>query len=180
MRIILALLLSTLSLTISAQSFGLKGGVSISNLSGEDADYDSRTGFYFGSFLLMSEGNSIEWMPELIFQQKGATLNINNSTTILNYIDFGVNANFHINDELFLAITPYTGYLVSGSVDGSSISEWNGVNRLELGTALGIGYKINDLFTASLNYKMGFTDVYESLSARNTSFNIGIGYIFSY
>lgn len=133
---------------ISAQSFGLKAGIALTNFIGSDADdADSRTGVYLGAFMKFGEGN-IEWMPEVQFHQKGAKDDggsLYNAELIMNYLDIGVNGLFHINDELVLAIGPYIGYAASGNskvtiagdTESASISDWDGINRVEFGANLG-------------------------------------------
>jgi hypothetical protein len=167
---------------LSAQSFGLKGGVAITNFIGSDADQldaESRTGVFLGAFMKFGEGN-IEWMPEVLFHQKGAAEDGGDGELIMNYLDIGVNGLFHINDELALAIGPYMGYAVSGIIDGESITDWEYVNRIEFGTNLGAIYNINDLLHLDLRYGIAFTDVIEEVSIRNSSIQIGIGYVFGY
>ena len=177
---------------VSAQSFGLKGGIAITNAIGTDVkDNSSRTGFYFGGFMKLSEGNNIQYMPHIIFHQKGSNQKggrLDTSSTenelVLNYIDLGMNANFHINDELYLVVGPYFGYLVSAVIkedkESSSESNWDNYNRAEFGANLGVGYKINDLFNVNFSYGLAFTDVKDDISERNTSIQIGIGYVFAY
>ena len=176
---------------ISAQSFGLKGGAAITTFIGSDADEaDYRTGVYLGAFMKLGEGN-IEWMPEVLFHQKGAKEDggsLYDAELIMNYLDIGVNGLFHINDELALAIGPYIGYAASGNsketiagdTESASISDWDGINRVEFGSNLGAIYNINDLLHLDLRYGFGFTDVMEDESLRNSSIQIGIGYIFGY
>ncbi len=167
---------------ISAQSFGLKGGATITNFIGSDADLldtESRKGFFLGAFMKLGEGN-IEWMPEVLFHQKGAQEDGGDSELSMNYLDIGVNGLFHINDELALAIGPYMGYAVSGTTENGSITDWDDINRIEFGTNLGAIYNINDLLHLDLKYGIAFTDVIEEVSIRNSSIQIGIGYVFSY
>ena len=176
---------------ISAQSFGLKGGVALTNFIGADSDEsDSRAGFYFGAFMKLGEGN-IEWMPEVLFHQKGAKEDITDmikSEIIMNYLDIGINGLFHINDELALAIGPYMGYAASGNskvtiagdTESASISDWDGINRVEFGANLGAIYNINDLLHLDVRYGLAFTDMYQDVSLRNSSIQIGVGYVFGY
>jgi pyruvate ferredoxin oxidoreductase gamma subunit len=132
-----------------------------------------------GAFMKLGEGN-IEWMPEVLFHQKGAQEDGGDGELSMNYLDIGVNGLFHINDELALAVGPYMGYAVSGIVDGESITDWEYINRIEFGTNLGAIYNINDLLHLDLRYGIAFTDVIEEVSIRNSSIQIGIGYVFSY
>ena len=67
MKNIILLSLSLLTLNLSAQTFGLKGGMALTNFSG-DLTFDARTGIYLGAFLKMGE-NNIKWSPEIIFHQ---------------------------------------------------------------------------------------------------------------
>ena len=191
MKKIIALLFATIiTLNVSGQSFGLKGGIALTSFTGADAvDQDSRTGFYFGAFMKLGEGN-IEWMPEVIFHQKGTKQSIesSNNEVIMNYLDIGLNGLFHINDELALAIGPCMGYAASGEIkqsingntDSKSINDWNAINRIEFGANLGAIYNVNDLLHLDLRYGIGFTDIFEEVSLRNSSFQIGVGYIFGY
>ena len=167
---------------ISAQSFGLKGGIVLTNFIGSDAveiNSESRMGVFLGAFMKLGEGN-IEWMPELLFHQKGAKEVNGTGSLVVNYLDIGVNGLFHINDELALAIGPYMGYAASGTTENGSITDWDSVNRIEFGTNLGAIYNINDLLHLDLRYGFGFTDVIEDVSLRNSSIQFGVGYIFGY
>jgi hypothetical protein len=181
MKNITALLFATIiTLNVSGQSFGLKGGAAITNFIGADVENsDANTGFYLGAFMKLGEGN-IEWMPEILFHQKGAKSDGGNVLQVMNYIDIGVNGLFHINDELALAIGPYLGYAASGTLDGKSITDWDGANRVEFGSNLGAIYNLNDLLHLDLRYGIAFTDIFDEVSVRNSSIQIGIGYVFSY
>jgi hypothetical protein len=167
---------------ISAQSFGLKGGAAIANFVGADSDdinSVSKTGFFLGAFMKLGEGN-IKWMPEILFHQKGAKEDGGEGLILFNYIDLGVNGLFHINDEFALSIGPYLGYLASGTLDDESINEWDEFNRIEFGSNFGAIYNINDLLHLDLKYGLAFTDMFQDVSVRNSSIQIGVGYVFGY
>jgi hypothetical protein len=163
---------------ISAQSFGLKGGAAITTFSGSDVkNVDSRTGFYFGSFMKLGDGN-IRYSPEVIFHQKGAIEDTNEIK--INYIDISVNGNFHINDELALVLGPYFAYAISGTDNVGSIKDWNIYNKTEFGANIGATYELNDLLCVDLRYGLAFSDVKQAQTKKNRSIQIGIGYIFGY
>ena len=156
--------------------------MAITNFIGADSDDlnpTSRAGFFLGSFMKLGDGN-IAWMPELIFHQKGAVSTEGNGKSILNYVDFGFNGLFHLNDEFALAICPYMGYLASGTNENGSITAWDDYNRIEFGANLGGTYNINDLLNVDLRYGIAFTDLTVARSVRNSSIQIGIGYVFAY
>ena len=181
MKNIILLFLSLLTLNVSAQTFGLKGGIALTSFSGSDVEViDKNTGFYLGAFLKMGEEN-IKWSPEIIFHQKGATANFDSSDVnlYLNYIEMGVNAHFHINDELALTAGPYIGY--AATTINKSVDDLKKYNKVEFGVNLGASYAINDLFNIDLRYGIGLTDIKDDGSSmQNTSLQVGIGYVFAY
>ena len=177
MKNIILLFLSLLTLNLSAQTFGLKGGIALTSFSGSDVEViDKNTGFYLGAFLKMGEEN-IKWSPEIIFHQKGATTK--SDTLSLNYTEMGVNAHFHINDELALTAGPYIGY--AAATINKSVDDLKEYNKVEFGANLGASYAINDLFNIDLRYGIGLTNIKDDgLSIQNVSLQVGIGYVFSY
>ena len=177
MKNIILLFLSLLTLNLSAQTFGLKGGIALTSFSGSDVEViDKNTGFYLGAFLKMGEEN-IKWSPEIIFHQKGATTK--SDTLSLNYTEMGVNAHFHINDELALTAGPYIGY--AATTINKSVDDLEKYNKVEFGVNLGASYAINDLFNIDLRYGIGLTDIKDDGSSmQNTSLQIGVGYVFAY
>ena len=177
MKNIILLFLSLLTLNLSAQTFGLKGGIALTSFSGSDVEViDKNTGFYLGAFLKMGE-NDIQWSPEIIFHQKGATTK--SDTLSLNYTEMGVNAHFHINDELALTAGPYIGY--AATTINKSVDDLKEYNKVEFGVNLGASYAINDLFNIDLRYGIGLTDIKDDGSSmQNTSLQVGIGYVFAY
>jgi len=183
MKKTITLLLATIiTLTVSGQAFGLKGGMALTNFSG-DLEFDSRTGLYLGVFLKMGE-NNIQWSPEIIFHQKGAKITADGGPNHhLNYTEMGINAHFHINDELALTAGPYAGY--AATTTNKSIDDLKLYNQIDFGLNLGASYAINDLFNIDLRYGMGLTDILKEVvknqnNMQNTSLQVGFGYVFSY
>ena len=174
-KTITLLLATVITLTVSGQSFGLKGGMALTSFSGSNVEViEKNTGVYLGAFLKMGE-NNIKWSPEIIFHQKGATTK--SDTLNLNYTEMGINAHFHINDELALTAGPYAGY--AATTINKSNDKKN--NKVGFGVNLGGSYAINDLFNIDLRYAIGLTDIKDNGSSmQNTSLQVGIGYVFSY
>ena len=188
MKNIILLSLSLLTLNLSAQTFGLKGGIALTSFAGSNVEVvEKNTGVYVGALLKMGE-NNIKWSPEIIFHQKGATFSGDGAVEPptnyhLNYTEIGINAHFHINDELALTAGPYAGY--AAATTNKSIDEAIQYNPIDFGINLGASYAINDLFNIDLRYGMGLAEVLEEVlknqnNMQNTSLQVGIGYIFSY
>ncbi len=187
-KITLLLITGLFSLGISAQSFGLKGGYNIANVSatGDFGEYASPiSGIVFGAFAQFGE-DAIKYTAEMSYTQRGTELKIDwysnnqNELTYLgtetveekwNYIDFSFLGNFHITDEIAINVGPYLGYLVGGKVTRGgydsnnfkegSIDEWDEYNRSEFGGAFGMSYWVNDQLLVDLRYTMAFSNVFE-------------------
>tara|TARA_B110001469_G_C9593705_1_gene294705 strand:- start:196 stop:741 length:546 start_codon:yes stop_codon:yes gene_type:complete len=165
---------------LSAQSFGLKGGTSLTNFIGSDSEGSKLSpGFIIGAFMKFGESN-IEFMPEILFHQKGEKSDNGAASIVLNYVDLAANGLFHINDELALSVGPYAGYLLSGTLDSKSVTVWDLYNRTEFGANIGAIYNVNDLLHIDFRYGFGFTDIMKATSLRNSSVQIGFGYVFGY
>ena len=184
-----------LSLGISAQSFGLKGGMSNATLVGGDVtNAGSVTGALFGVFSQRGD-DAIRYTAELNFIRKGFSVDMSNYyydvTTVeykLNYIDFVFMGNFHVTDEFAINAGPYAGYALSGKVEAGSqsqsIDDWDGYNRVEVGGAVGVSYWINDMLIIDGRYAYGFTkladDGLTAPEAYNGVIQVSVGYLFTY
>ena len=68
-------------------SFGLIGGINNSNILGEDVEETKpRIGFYLGAFLTKNY-LGLKWIPQIIFQQKGMTKNIDGFFDVSNVLE---------------------------------------------------------------------------------------------
>ena len=101
-----------LSMGLSAQSFGLKGGISHASVLGGDVtgDVDAVTGVVFGMFT-QSGDDAIRYTTELNFIRKGFGSSGSGSYDysvsqefLMNYLDLAFMGNFHITDEFYLLI----------------------------------------------------------------------------
>ena len=130
------LLFSTLGL--SAQNFGIKGGVGYSTLNGgkvSGVEVKGRVGFYAGAFMELPLGSSFALQPEVIYSQQGtkwevtrlgqtASLQLKNS-----YINVPVMAKLKIGN-LSLMAGPQLGFLVGTPTQELSLNKNSGVEFL--------------------------------------------------
>lgn len=186
-----------LSIGLSAQSFGLKGGASIASVVGGDvpSDVESVTGVVFGMFT-QSGDDAIRYTTELNFIRKGFGGSTDETyyyysvktELLFNYIDVVLMGNFHVTDEFAINAGPYVGYALSGKAkqtingnsESASIEEWDGYNRFDVGAAAGVSYWINDMLMIDARYAYGFTSIFEEVDAYNGVIQLSVGYLFSY
>lgn len=137
-KTIILLFTGLLSFGVSAQSFGLKGGINMANAGGDDADILGYTepgvpatsvapsmfiGPMFGAFMQFGDG-AIRYTVEATYTQKGAEYEGSLTSADANYyylgsqleaklsagfIDLGIMGNFHVTDEFSINAGPYLG-----------------------------------------------------------------------
>jgi len=170
---------------ISAQTLGLKTGLTLSNFSGVNNlnNPESKVGILFGVTSEYGE-ESIKFNPELIFNQKGSKNDIQ-----LNSIDLNLNGKFYFNDEISFNFGPSVGYIISGknySSDNSGQEQWNIIedweswNRINYSVAFGFSYKLNDLVSFEYKYALGISSLLKDENLKNSSSNLSVNYIFQY
>lgn len=179
----------------SPVSFGLKGGVNLANLNGNDSDHDdARSGLNIGVVLEFSIPLSpIGIESGLYYSQKGASSEDQGATGTLktDYLEVPVLAKISFGPpgpiKPHLLAGPYLGFLlnsenVSDSGGGSvSLDLKDSTNDVDFGLIGGIGLDVNmGLATLSLQarYSMGLSEVYTDRDLKHGVFAIVAGFTF--
>lgn len=140
--------------------FGVKGGLNITNFSG-DNDSNALVGFQLGGFAEIKVIERLSIQPELLFSTQGASFDaIGNNNDIdykLNYINIPVLAKFYITKQFTVEAGPQLGFLVSAKRDGNDIKD--NYKSTDLGFNFGAGYNITDNFSVNLRYTVGLSNV---------------------
>jgi hypothetical protein len=169
----------------NAPTFGIKGGINISNLSTKEADQDKMlTGFNLGVFAKMPITNDIAIQPELYYTTKGAQVNYN-STFVdgtakfnLNYIEMPLLLIVNLTDNFNIHFGPYVSYLIDGKVTNESTSsafnfedniKTEDYNKFEAGIAAGAGVDIGAI-SLGARYTYGLTKVGKERTFLGTSY----------
>ncbi|MBC5994692.1 porin family protein [Pontibacter cellulosilyticus] len=169
-----------------AQSFGVRGGANISNLSGDLRDesrFENKVGFHAGAILnfgIVDDFFSIQ--PELLYSVKGFKNSDEVYTTVLlqqrrregkvnyNYLDLPVLAKIKAG-PLYFEAGPQASYLLSvnnetktydgnGNLITSTRDEKSkeGITEFELGYAAGIGLASRNGISFGVRYNGSLTD----------------------
>ncbi|MGV3538231.1 MAG: porin family protein [Rufibacter sp.] len=192
----LFIVLAAVAASFAAQaqsSFGIKGGLNYSNLSGDLKDesvFNNKIGFnagiYFNAPIV---GNFFSIQPEVLYSNKGYEYDDKVESTLLgdeyrfegtanfNYIDVPVLAKVKAGG-LFFEAGPQVSYLVSvndktktyrnGELTDRTSSEKSkeGYSDFEIGYTAGIGYATQGGISLGLRYNGAFTDLAENSPAR--------------
>lgn len=169
---------------MNAQSFGLKAGMNISNVSG-DGDAKSKVGFNAGVFMNAPIAANFSIQPEVLYNSKGAKLDYDNFDINFNldYISVPVMFQYNATPKFYLEAGPEFSFLISGKAkaEGESVDIKDGFKSFDIGIGLGAGYNITPNIGVNARYVAGVGDIAEENSGdavRNGVFQIGLSYKF--
>ena len=195
-RILALLFVSVLIMgTTHAQiSVGVKGGLTISNLSydvGNWASADYAFGGHAAVFLRTGKG-LFSFQPEFMFIQKGSRINSTSDATYsqlsMNYFDLPLLLRITIGIkvvEVYFNLGPYGGYWFSGKTKNYYYDDSQGVwitnkdnyefdddhdVRFDAGLVGGVGVKVL-MILLELRYGQGFIDVFDYKDNNNKELN---------
>ncbi len=183
--------------------FGVKGGLNISNITGDDVDsFDSRTCMHFGVVMELPISEKFSFQPELLYSCQGAdysedfidldgTIKSVNAayegTVKLDYLNIPLIAKLYVSEGFSLEIGPQVGFLISAKDE----YDWNGntgeedikeyVKGLDIGAVIGVGYKLEGGLNFGGRYNLGLTDAndgYEVGTYKNGVIQAYVGYFF--
>ena len=173
--------------TKSEGSFGIKGGLNYSTVTQGNFDegLDPRTSFhigFFGEIPLIDNVFSIQ--PEFIYSRQGfennfSFLGTNYKTTYkIDYINMPILAKLYIGKTLALEAGPQFGLKINENIESdNSSTETNDVNAFD--TALSGGISLNfDAVFISGRYTYSLNEVVKDSDAKNSVFQVGIGFKF--
>ncbi|KOP37384.1 PorT family protein [Flavobacterium sp. WLB] len=169
--------------------FGVKGGLSLTNFSG-DVDTNTKVGFVVGGFAEIKVIERLSIQPELLFSAQGAKYDFIGSNDDgdlkLNYINIPVLAKFYITKQFTVEGGPQIGFLVSAKDEGEDVKDF--YKSADFGFNFGAGYNFTDNFSVGLRYTVGLSGVvdrgdYDDLddyydSAKNSVLAITAAYKF--
>ncbi|MFT3793948.1 porin family protein [Flavobacterium sp.] len=122
--------------SIKDVSFGLKGGLNVSTLSGDIDNADPKIGAHFGGLVEIKLTNRFAIQPEILLSLQGAKSEYSESgpdyvyreesKLHLTYLNFPVMAKFYVIPNLALEAGPQLGILVGAKDDFSVYENDNG------------------------------------------------------
>lgn len=152
--------------------YGVRGGYTISNLDFKDVPFmenKHRNSFYVGFFSDIAFTNTFSLVPELQFSAEGAKAEVLH----LDYIQMPIFLKFKVTDKLRLGVAPQVGLKTHKEDDMMRNFAYSGVVGLEC--------KLSYTLFLDVRYTYGFTNIFDDVytaEAKNTNFQIGIGYQF--
>lgn len=187
-KITLFLVAGVFSFVATAQTFGVKAGLNMGNISnGSDAQevYDLMDasnnmliGMSIGATASFEISDLMNLSTELNFTQKGTKMSVEGSdddfTTRLNYIDIVPSASFNLAEGFSANVGPYVGFALSGTQTVQEIDLTSGettstqesidfeeseINTLDYGLNVGVSYVLNEMIDIRAGYSLGLADL---------------------
>lgn len=184
-------------------SFGIKGGLNLTDVKTSEDEDDSassiKPGFHIGAILDQSINDAFSIETGLILDTKGVTYKdeFGNATYNTYYLNIPINfkAGYNYgNLKIFGTAGPYVATALSSKIKFTgeakeifgdeteveiSNDETGSIKRIDFGIAFGAGVEINR-FQFSAGYDLGLTDFTNSTesSAYNRAFKISAAYLF--
>ncbi|TSE04123.1 MULTISPECIES: porin family protein [Aquimarina] len=164
---LLAIAVISFSVSSNAQDikFGFKGGVNFATLNGDDVNdnLDGRTGYHIGAVLQVSLAETIALQPELLYSAQGI------EDTDIDYLNLPVLVKLKFAKIFSVEAGPQFGFVVNDDF------EVGDPESFDLSGAVGAGVEFGPFF-GQLRYNFGFTDVIDNVEAKNSAFQISVGY----
>ena len=187
-RIFLAVSMVTLFAAGAAAqgiSGGVKAGLNVSSLTGDDADgYDMKIGYHFGGYAKISLTEAFSIQPELLYNAVGAKSSEGSFDTNLkvNYITVPVMLGYSFG-KISVQAGPQIGFLTSAKMkieSGGDSAESDVKDQLkgtDFGVNVGLGAEFGKL-NAAARYCFGLSNIADSDDAdiKNGVIQLSLGY----
>lgn len=177
---VLASLMCSLASQAQGIDFGIKAGANFANFNG-DIESDGITSFHAGAVLEVSVVPMFSVQAEGLFSSVGGKAKYEQEGVIgvardinLDYISVPVMAKFYVVPEFVsLMAGPQVSFLVSDTEEAFAKPQ-----DFDLGVTGGVEAKLIAGIFAQARYTIGITDVYEDVNAKNSVFQLSVGYTF--
>ncbi len=184
-RIFLLLAFAGTFAAANAQTkIGLKGGLNVADIGGEDADgVDAKIGFHIGGFANFGIGNKFSIQPELVYSTQGGKVDIpgDDIKYRFNYINIPVMLKYELVQGLNAQLGPQFGFAVTRKrKQGDNTRDVNDDYKgFDLGLGLGASYQFPSTPVGiDARYIFGLSRLDDDGDAKifNRVFQLGITY----
>jgi hypothetical protein len=197
-KLIVFVVCFTLFQVAEAQTFGVKGGINLANMSfstnGMDLSPKSIIGIHVGPVAEFELQESLYFNTGILYSLKGYKLKMEflgesmEATAKFNCLEIPLNFAYKhtLNDEfkLFGQVGPYLGYALSGKAKSEGETEdvefgEGEMKRIDFGIGIGAGIDFG-LIATSLNYQLGLANIVDDpdVKVKNKVFQISVAYMF--
>jgi len=180
-------------ISLNAQNFGVKAGLNLANLSGDEylEEFDMRTSFHIGGVYEVEISDNFSFQPELMYSAQGAQMSEGSAKVVvkLDYINIPLMAKFYAADGFSIEAGPQVGFLIVAETkyEAEGESETDDIkddsNTIDFGLNFGLGYKLESGLNFGARYNLGLTTIVKEEedydeTVKNGVIQISVGYFF--
>jgi hypothetical protein len=168
--LLLGAFIMLVSNTASAQKWGIRAGLNVSDINVDGIDTDAKTGLYVGVYKEIPLVKSLLFIqPEVQYSQEGFSTDFGDAK--VDYLTVPILAKIYVVKLLSFETGPQFGFLVNDNdfTDANSfVPSW------AFGTSLNLplGLSINARYISALD------DTYDGISGKNQVFQVGAAFQF--
>ncbi|MEJ2113202.1 MAG: porin family protein [Flavobacteriaceae bacterium] len=177
-------------------TYGLKGGLNFSMITGDDTDdFDGKFGFHVGGLVEFPISEQFSIQPEIMYSAQGDKMSVDGMDVKLkmDYLTVPVMAKYYVSEGFSLEAGPQLGFLLSAKVEGGGVSVdiKDIIKSIDFGLGFGLGYKLDNGLNFAGRYYVGLSNFVESSGSimdvpissdgsknHNNVFQLSIGYMF--
>jgi len=196
-KIIITLFLAGTSLYSFAQTqfaVGVKAGPNFAKIdtdAGAQANYESRTGWHAGAFLLV-KGEKFGFQPEIVFSQQGSKVTINSEDyeSNFNYVNIPIIIKLYTVAGINLQAGPQFGFVnkaetpIRDEATGIYTIEdvKNRMKNTDITAAFGLGWDLPFGLTIDARYNLGLSKMFKEVppqqteNSKNQVIQVSLGY----
>jgi len=168
--------------TVNAQDvkLGVKLGVNVSSINGNQDNLDPDTGFVLGATAEVSLTEKFSIQTELLYSEQGAKSR-GNFIYDLNYITLPVMAKYYIVKGFSVEAGPQFSFLVKDELisdNNNSASANTNAENFDFSANLGLGYKLDNGIFFQTRYNLGLVAISETPDVKNGVFQMTLGFQF--
>ena len=161
---------------------GLKAGVNLTSLTGDDLDVDPRFSYHAGVVANVSFSDLVSLQPEVIYSSQGVNGETQGTdfTGKLDYIQVPIMVSLNLADGFSVHGGPQIGFNVTDKVEFESMFQTGTFNAksVDLNLNLGLQYSFGSSLFLQLRYSYGIINIQENSDAKNSITALSIGYFF--
>ncbi len=178
--LIIVLLASSYSYA-QTPSFGVKGGLNVSNLRVKNNTTDYKAGIHLGALAHIHLSKEWAIQPEVMYSQQGGKAKTGNNkpTTNLDYINVPVLVQYMFDNGFRLEAGPQIGFLASAKskLNGNSTDIKGDFKSTDISFPIGIGYLTSTGLGVDARWVPGLGNIQSSgSSTSNNVFQLGLFY----
>ncbi|MFT3737483.1 MAG: porin family protein [Breznakibacter sp.] len=169
------------TIVFAQPKFGIKAGLNLSNLKGEDESMDARVAPLFGAFAEFGISDKLAFHPELVYSMEGAKdkyseveagYDYSSEETIkLGYLNVPLLLKYKIGSGISVLAGPQVGFLLDAkskwelSEDGENTSGTEDIKEYlkstNFGLSFGAGWECEKGIGIDARYNLGLSNIYD-------------------